>query len=107
MLGVEQLISRRAPTFAVEFGRDFGVGTLLQQAIDFGDDLRFGLAQLPGPGRQLNSQDFGGATLEAYLGNDQGVLSVQGNVFQYQPSHPLAVPIAGAGILLQSGEVFG
>ena len=62
---IEQLISRRAPTLAIEFGRDFGVGTLLQQAIDFGDDLGFGLAQLPCSGRQLNSQDFGGATLEA------------------------------------------
>jgi Berberine and berberine like len=70
---IEQLISRRAPTLAIELGRDFGVGTLLQQAIDFGDDLGFGLAQLPCSGRQLNSQDFGGATLEAYLRNDLGM----------------------------------
>jgi hypothetical protein len=41
---VERLISRRAPTLAVEFGCDFGFGTLLEQAIDFGDDLRFGFA---------------------------------------------------------------
>src|SRR5262245_40440194 len=102
----EGQICRRAPTLFVEFSGDLGVGASLQQSVDFSEDLRFGLTQLPGCGRRRQVENFGGAALETYLHANDGVVSHQGNVFQYKSSHALAVAVASERIVPQPGEVF-
>src|SRR5271170_4404864 len=100
-------VSRGSPSFLIEFGGDLRVAASLQQSIDFRNDLRFGLAHLPGGWRHGQRQDFGGAALKAHLHGDQGFVSEQGDVLEYQAGHALAVAVTGCRIFPEPWEVLG
>jgi hypothetical protein len=59
------------------------------------------------PRRHRHTHDPGGAALEAHMRGNQGAVPYQGDVFEYQARHSLAVAVAGASIFPKAREVFG
>ena len=90
----------------VEDVDDLGVGVVVEQAVDFGDHGRIDLAQLSCVEWQGQMKAVGGATSKADQGDDL-VSAQQGDVFQQEPDHALALTLRHGRIAPEAGEVGG
>jgi hypothetical protein len=82
----------------IELARHGVLRRIVQEAIDGGQHLLWGLPQLPGRFATRDVQRLRGPTLEPEVDTDLVVLE-QGDVFQEEAHQPFAVPGGGLGVL--------
>ena len=94
---VERTTSARTPATLVEAVSDLSLGVFLQEAVNFGDNLRLGFAQRPAGLGQWQPQFPRRSAFETNL-HEHILFTPQRNVFHEQTRHAFAVAIQGFGI---------
>src|SRR6266568_9521073 len=90
----------------VERGGGLGGGVVIQEPVEQGEGLRFGLAELPGGRRDGDVEAGDLAAAESDVQVDAVGLG-HGDVVDEQPGHALALALRGGRVGPQGGEVGG
>ena len=102
--GGEVLAGAGAVAVLIESGGDFGVGVIVEEAVERLDRLRAGLALLPGGERDRDRQAGALSAVEADVQLDV-LRAVEGDVGDQETGDAFAFTVGGRGIVEEPGEV--
>ena len=104
--GIDGFARARAEAVLGKAPRDLHVGVVGQQAIDFGDDFRAGLARGPGGQRPREGQRLRGASTEADVDDELGAFEER-DVLDDQAQEALAFSHRRCGVVPEAGDILG